>query len=226
MRIVVKVGGHAFPSKIEFRQITSYAKTLKKLKKMGHKIVAVTGGGKNARKYIEIARKLKATEGVCDLLGIEVSRINARLLIICLGDEAYPEPVRSIEELKKVFEIGKIIVLGGLQPGQSTNSVASLSAEAIKADLFINATDVDGVYTADPKTDKTAKKMNEITTDALLKLVIKEKLLAGGYSLFDPVAVKIIERSKIPTRIIDGRQPENIERVVKGEALGTLIRTT
>jgi uridylate kinase len=90
--------------------------------------------------------------------------------------------------------------------------------------LFINVTNVDGVYTEDPQKSTAAKKLSVISADKLLKLVLAGKLLAGSYELFDPVAIKIVERSKIPSWIIDGRKPENIIRVIKGDALGTLIK--
>jgi uridylate kinase len=221
---VIKIGGYVFPSKLESKIILKYTKLFRKLNKEGHKIVIITGGGEEARKYISVARELRGSELVCDLLGIEVSRLNALLLITSLGSEAYPEPPKNIRELKKVFEIGKIVVTGGLQPGQSTNAVGILSAEAVGADLFINATDVDGVYTEDPQKSSTAQKLNVVSTKELLKLVLAGKLSAGSYELFDPVAIKLVERSKIPSWIIDGRRPENIIRVVNGDAVGTLIQ--
>jgi len=223
LKIAIKIGRYAFPSKLDFEVVSAYAEVFKKLRSEGHRLVVVTGGGEDARKYIDAARKLGGSELVCDLMGIQVSRLNARLLISRLGEDAYPEPPTSVEELRKAFETGKIVVLGGLQPGQSTNAVAAISAESIEADLLINATDVDGVYTADPKRDPNAKKLDEIGADELLKKILNEELWAGGYELFDPVAIKIVKRSRIPTRIVDGRNVGNIERVVKGEKLGTLI---
>lgn len=222
--MVIKIGGHIFPSKLDSKIIIKYTELLRKLGKDGHRIVIITGGGEEARKYISVARVLGGSELVCDLLGIEVSRVNALLLITSLGVDAYPEPPRNIRELKKAFEIGKIVVMGGLQPGQSTNAVGILAAEAIGANLFINATDVDGVYTEDPQKSTTARKLNVISTNELLKLVLAGKLSAGSYELFDPVAIKIVERSKIPSWIINGRKPENIIRTINGEAVGTLIQ--
>jgi uridylate kinase len=224
LKVVLKLGGHVFPLNLNSGKILGYAGLLKKLWREDYEIVVVTGGGEEARKYIKIARELGGSELICDLIGIEVSRLNALILITSLGSVAYPEPPKTIGELKKAFEVGKIVVMGGLQPGQSTNAVGVLSAEAIGADLLINATDVDGVYTEDPKKIATAKRLDLIRTDELLKLVLDCKLWAGSYELFDPVAIKIIERSKVLARVIDGRRPENIERVVKGEALGTLIK--
>ena len=226
MKIVLKLGGHLFPSKPAPEKISAYAETLKKLRDSGHRLIVVTGGGRIARTYINAARRLGASEFNCDLLGIEVSRLNARLFIAKMGEEAYPEPVTSLSMLLRAFETNKTVFLGGLQPGQSTNAVGILSAEAINADLFINATDVDGVYTADPEKDSKAKKLDVVRTDELLRMLLTKKLLAGSYALFDPVAVKLVERSRIPTRLIDGRNPANVEAAVKGETIGTLIVST
>ncbi|MFH0896612.1 MAG: UMP kinase [Candidatus Bathyarchaeota archaeon] len=222
MKIVIKIGGHIFASRPE-KWIKEYSEVLKKLQVDGYKIVAIMGGGIEARKYIQVAKKLGGSELICDILGIEVSRLNSRLLITALGESAYPEPPTSIEDLRKAFEGGKIVAMGGLQPGHSTNAVGILVAEAIGADLFINATDVDGVYTSDPKKDPKAKKLDVIKTDELLTLISRERIEAGSYALFDPVAIRIVERSGIPTRIVDGRKPENIIRAIIGKAVGTLI---
>lgn len=224
LKLVIKIGRHVFPSDLDSKTISVYAELFRKLKEEGHRIVVITGGGGEARKYIAAARELGGSEFVCDLLGIDVSRLNAKLLITKLDDDAYPEPPATLEELRKAFEGGKIIVMGGLHPGQSTNAVAALAAEAIHADLFINTTDVEGVYTSDPKVDPNAKKLDAIETSDLLKHTLSGELHAGSYELFDPIAIKIVERSRIPTRIIDGRKPENIIRVINGEALGTLIK--
>ena len=224
--MVVKIGGHILASQLDPRKIEEYLKLLKSLREEGHKIVVVVGGGGEARKYIRVAKRLGGSEFVCDVLGIEVSRLNARLLIAGLGDLAYPEPPRTIEDLRKAFEGSKIVIMGGLQPGQSTNAVGILAAEAVGAEMFINATDVDGVYTSNPKKDPKAKKLDVVTTDELLTLTLRERLEAGSYTLFDPVAIKIVERSGILTRIVDGRTPINIKLAIKGEAVGTLIKPT
>lgn len=204
--------------------VSAYSELLLELRRNDHQLVAITGGGEAARKYSEAARVLGATEFTCDILGIQVSRLNARLLITALGENAYPEPLTVYEELAHAVSTNKIVVAGGMQPGQSTDTVGALVAEVLRADLFIKATDVEGVYTADPKEDSHATKIEEIQTDELLRLVMERRLSAGDYALFDPVAIKIVERAKIVTRIVDGRTPENVMRVIEGHPLGTLIR--
>lgn len=223
LRIAIKIGGHLFPFELDPARISSYAETFLKLRSEGHQLLAVAGGGEVSRKYISVARQLGATEAFCDELGIEVARLNALLLITKLGGEAYPRPPSSNEELRLALTSGKIVILGGLHPGQSTNAVAAVAAEEMRADMLINATNVEGVYSADPKKDKKAKLLGEVKPSALVDLLGSKSFGAGGYELFDVVAVKIVERSKIPVVIIDGRKPENIIRVIHGEKLGTRL---
>ena len=223
MKIAVKLGGFSFPLELGVEEIKKYGGLFSELKRKGNQLVVVTGGGKNARKYIEAARKLGASEAVCDQIGILVTRLNARLLIISMGDDAYPKVPETIEDLRLYFESGKVIVMGGLQPGHSTNAVTALAAESIGASVLVNLTNVDGVYTADPKKGPKAKKFDEISTDKLLSLISGEEMMAGSYELLDPVSVRIIERSHIPTWIVSGEDPENMLKILKGKHVGTKI---
>jgi len=224
LRIVVKLGGHVFPLKLEAERISGYVKVLKKLRGKGHELVVVTGGGANARLYIDAARNLGANESLCDELGIEVAKLNARLLIAGLGEDAYSNVPESVGEIGAAFESGKIVVLGGLVPGQSTDSVAAMVSELIGASMLVKATDTDGIYTADPKKDPKAKKLDEISCAQLREMLLRLPMGAGEYELLDPVALRIVERSRIPLWVVDGRKPENIERIVKGERIGTLVK--
>jgi len=223
LRIVVKLGGHAFPLKLDAQKISKFVKALKRLRKEGHELIIVAGGGGNARLYIDAARKLGANEALCDEIGIEGARLNARLLIAGLGEDAYPNVPTSVEEISAAFESGKIVVLGGLLPGQSTDAVSAIVSELFGASMLIKATDTDGIYTADPKKDPTAKKLDEVSCARLRDMLLRESVGAGEFELFDPVALRILGRSKIRTLVIDGRDPKNIERVVRGERIGSLV---
>jgi uridylate kinase len=167
---------------------------------------------------------LGSDESYCDDLGIHFARLNAKLLISALGSDSYPIVAENTVELRAYHVSDKIIVMGGLQPGQSTNAVAAIAAEIFGADLLVNGTDVDGVYTDDPKLHPDAKKLDEVSIDQLLEIIVKGKSSAGGYKLLDPVAVKIIERSKIPTIILDLKDPRNLIAAVEGNNIGTRIR--
>ncbi|NVM55018.1 MAG: UMP kinase [Candidatus Helarchaeota archaeon] len=227
MKLVIKIGGSLLLDKegqIRVALITQFAKNLELLLKEGHEIVVVVGGGIEARKYITAMRALGASEGFCDDIGIRVSRVNARLLISALKGLVYPIPPRTLEDALQAASIRRLVVLGGLQPGQSTNAVAAVVAELIGAKILINATDVDGIYTADPNKDPEAEKLDEITTAQFYKLIDKpDSNRAGQYELFDLLALKIVERSKIYTHFISGKNPENIIKVIKGEKIGTRI---
>ncbi len=223
MRIVIKLGGHLFPLKLNAQKISGFVKALKKLRKEGHKLIVVAGGGGNARLYIDAARKLGANEALCDEIGIEGARLNARLLIAGLGEDAYPSVPRSVQEIGAAFEGGKIVVLGGLLPGQSTDAVSAIVSELLGASMLIKATDTDGIYTADPKKDPNAKKLDEVSCARLRDMLLREPVGAGEFELFDPVALRILERSKIRTLVIDGRNPQNLEKAIKGEKIGTIV---
>ncbi len=228
--VVVKIGGSLIFTEngengdINVDRIHQYAKVLSTLKDDGLNLCVVVGGGKAARDYIKVLHKFNATEAQSDLMGIRISRINALLLIAALGKIAYPCPPREIPELAKALTTDKIIVMGGLQPGQSTNAVAAVVAEYTRSDMLINATSVDGVYTDDPKKDPTAKKIDELDYDEFQELIIKKGSRAGEYPLFDLVALKIVSRSSILTKIINGSDPDNILRAAKGEEIGTTVR--
>ena len=223
MRIVVKLGGHAFPLKLDIDKITDYVNLFKKLKKRVKGLIVVVGGGGLARLYIKAARKLGANEILCDLIGIKSTQLNARLLIAGLQEDACPSVPNNIQEVDTAFESGKIVVLGGMFPGQSTDAVAAIVSELIEASMLIKATDSDGIYSMDPKKEPKAKRFDEVSCSQLQEMLINSSIWAGEYELLDPIAIKIIDRSKTQTWIIDGRNPANIERAVKGERIGTLV---
>ena len=224
--IVIKIGGHILPTPPNFNvdKIREYAGILKKAWKDGFKITIVVGGGETARTYVKAAEELNASEAIKDQLGIEATRLNAKLLALALGEAASQTIPENIKEIIEAAEKKKIIVLGGLQPGQSTDAVAAITAEITKAEIMIKATDVKGVYTTDPKKNRNAKFIPEMKIKDLIQIIIEEEIKAGKYKLIDPIALKILERSKIPLRIIDGRNPENILKAIKGENIGTLVK--
>ena len=219
-RIVIKFSGRVFAME-NIKLLKDYASFLAKVSKTYQPIV-IAGGGKIARHYISHARSSGVDESTLDELGIEISRLNAKLLIYALKGKAYSHPPTSLKEAQQAVESGLIVVAGGLHPGQSTNGTAALIAEKTNAEQFINATDVDGVYDSDPNKNKKAKLFKQIEIKNLKKMLIHEDSVAGGYDLMDIVALKIIERSKIKTRVIRS-DIKNLEKAIKGQATGTEI---
>jgi uridylate kinase len=219
-RIVIKLSGKVFAMD-NVKGLKDYATFLVKISKICQPIV-IAGGGNIARHYISHARSSGADESTLDELGIEISRLNAKLLIYALQHKAYSHPPTTLQEIKHAVDDGLIVVAGGLHPGQSTNGTAALIAEKVKAEQFLNATDVDGVYDMDPNKFKKAKKFKRIELKNLKNMLVHEDSVAGGYDLMDIVALKIIERSKIKTRILKSTT-KNIEKAIKGGNVGTEI---
>lgn len=219
-KIVIKLSGRIFGMD-NVKVLKDYASFLVKISKICQPIV-VAGGGNIARHYISHARSSGADESTLDELGIEISRLNAKLLIYTLKNKAYSHPPTTLQEVKHAVDDGLIVVAGGLHPGQSTNGTAALIAEKIQAEQFLNATDVNGVYDMDPNKYKRAKKFKRIELRNLKNMLVHEDSIAGGYDLMDIVALKIIERSKINTRILKA-DPKIIEKAIKGADVGTKI---
>ncbi len=161
-RIVIKLSGSIFNTTNGKESITKYAKMLLEISDKFQPVV-VTGGGEIARHYINIARSLGSDEANLDIIGIEVSRLNAKLLLVTLGDQAFSQVPKNLEEVALAAASGKIVIAGGLHPGQSTNATSALIAETVKASKFLNATDVDGIYDSDPKINRDAKLFKKIT---------------------------------------------------------------
>ena len=219
-RIVIKLSGRIFGMD-NAKMLKDYASFLVKISKVCQPII-IAGGGNIARHYIAHARSSGADESTLDELGIEISRLNAKLLIYALKDKAYSHPPTTLQEVRHAVDDGLIVVAGGLHPGQSTNGTAALIAEKINAEQFLNATDVDGVYDRDPNKFKNAKKFKQIELKNLRNMLVHEDSLAGGYDLMDIVALKIIERSKIKTRILKA-DIKTLEKAIKGMDVGTEI---
>jgi uridylate kinase len=222
MILVVSIGGSVLTSNLDPERIRKYASSIQALAEE-HTTYIVVGGGRIARDYITAARDLGANEVECDIIGIDMTRINAKLLIAAMGNSAYPVPLTSYQDARNAALTGRVVVMGGLIPGQTTDAVSAVLAEYVGADLLINATSVDGVYTADPNLDSKAEKISSMTPSQLVDIVIKINMSAGSNSPLDPLAAKIIQRCGIKTIVIDGREPENINEAAAGRHNGTLI---
>jgi uridylate kinase len=221
MKIVVTIGGSVLIKDNDYKKFKEYVDVLLEMK-AENELFVVVGGGKPARNYIEIARALGASEALCDDVGIEVTRLNARLLIIALGEVAYPQVAHNFAEAMEYSSSGKLVVMGGTEPAHSTDAVGSILAEFIGADLLINATSVDGLYDKDPEKHEDAVMFKEITASDMMDLLSNKDIKAGTYEFFDQTAIGIIKRSRIKTVILNGDTPRNILRATF-ENKGTTI---
>ena len=117
-----------------------------------------------------------------------------------------------------------IVIMGGTTPGHSTDMVAAELAEKTKAEMFIIATNVDGVYDKDPNSFSDAVLFEEITIDQLIKDQGTEWNSAGKNTVIDGPALKIIKRSKIQTVVLNGKKLDQLEKaIMKKHFIGTTI---
>ncbi|MDO9540203.1 MAG: UMP kinase [Methanocalculus sp.] len=222
-KVVISVGGSVLVPTLESHHLSAWVSALRDIVK-DYSVFCVCGGGGEARRYISVCRSLGIDEGTADELGIMVTRINAFLLISALGDLAYPSVVTSYCEAKEAALHGKIVVMGGVTPGQTTDAVSAVLAEEVRADLLVNATAVDAIYSADPRKDSSAERYSTITPADLIRIIMKERMGAGSNMIVDLVAAKIVERSRIPFAVMDGRKPEDIVLALRnGNFNGTLV---
>jgi len=189
------------------------------------KLYIVTGGGRIARFYIRAGRSLGAQEQYLDLMGIDATRLNARLLIAALKGHACQEPPRDYEEAAGAGESHSIVVMGGVKPGVTTDAVSSRLAERVGATRLVNATSVDGAYTSDPKKDADAKRIPHMSHEELVSLVKGTAEGAGPNTVFDPVGADVLMRTRIPLVIVDGRSMKDLRLALEGEECrGTVVR--
>lgn len=212
-KFVIKVGGSLLFANDTFR-IDQIQKFTEILKNSVYISAIIVGGGSIARTFIKTARGLGAGESLCDTFGIEVSRLNARLLITSFGEFAYPEPITTIEQARTASLFGKILIAGGFIPGQSTTSVTFEIAESLGATDILILTDVDGIFDKDPKKFPNAKKYDKITIDELEKIIVSEgggtQSAAGEYRIFDAISAQIFKRSSIKVRLMNGDNLQHI----------------
>ena len=223
MRVVVSVGGSVLAPDLDPERVAAYAAALDAAVEAGHEVGVVVGGGTVAREYIEAARELDATEVELDRLGIGVTHLNARLLRTAL--DAPSARTDGYEAGVEAMAAGRVPVMGGVAPGQTTDAVAAALAEDARADLLLFATSVDGVYDADPTADGEAVRFDELTPGELVDVVAPMSRSAGASAPVDLLAAKLVERAGLRALVVDGTDPETVRRaVVDGEFDGTEVR--
>jgi len=225
MKLVIRVGGSVVASPFNPVLMNAYVELLLNLRRQGHVVAAVVGGGSLSRDLIKTARAMGLSEAAQDEVAISVSRLMAQLLVLRLGKYGTLTVPTNIEDASELLEKGKIIVMGGLKPGMTTDTVAAMLAERVNAGLLVKATDVDGIFTRDPKRHRDAKMLEQLSFDDLFGFFEKERHEAGIHQVLDPEAVRILQKRRIKTVVVNGFRSENVLLAVKGEKVGTVIST-
>jgi uridylate kinase len=225
VRIVLRIGGSVIASPINPDLISKYADLLKKLKTQKHELAVVVGGGKLARELITVAKSIGLDEPAQDEIAISVSRLFAQLLMKKLGALGCGTVPLTAEEAAECMAKGRITTMGGLKPGMTTDTVAAIVAEKVKADLLLKATDKDGVYNEDPRKNPDAVKLDYLSFEDLTKVFSQDKHAAGIHQILDPEAVKILKRHHVKVVVFNGFKVENVLMAVNGKPVGTLINS-
>jgi uridylate kinase len=223
MRIVVRLGGSVVASPVNTTLMSQYADLLKSVKAQGHEVAVVVGGGALAREFIGIARNLGLDMQAQDEVAISVSRLFAQLFLKKLGEAGCSRVAFTLDDAAQCLSENKIVVMGGLMPGITTDAVAALVAERVNADLLVKGTDQDGVYNKDPRKHADAVKLDHLSFDDLPRIFEESVHKAGIHQIIDPEAVKVLKRKRLKLVVVNGFKPENILAAIKGENVGTVI---
>jgi len=217
--VVLSVGGSVLLRSDPEGDAKFFAALADLLREFGRTVplAVTTGGGRVAREYIGLGRTLGLTEVELDEVGIDVTRIHARLLAARIGP---PTPLRvptttadAANELHRVSPV----VLGGTEPGHTTDGVAALLAVRLKAARVVNATRVAGLYDKDPRTHRDARRYNHPRWDAFRSVVYGSTgTEAGQEFVFDRFGADLLARAKIPLAIVDGRDLPNLREALHG----------
>lgn len=194
----------------------------------GRKVIMVVGGGAPARYYQNAYRDLRSALALnidnteADWIGITATYLNAQLVKACFADLCPNSVVYNPTE-PKVFA-GQILVAAGWKPGFSTDNDAVLLAEKFSADCVINLSNIEKVYTDDPKKNPKAKAIDKITWEKFIEMVGTE-WVPGKNVPFDPIASAKARKIGLKVICAAGRNIENLKNILDGKSfIGTTIQ--
>lgn len=222
-RIVISVGGSLIvPDEIDVDWLGKFRELIGKYVEDGYRFAIIAGGGRTARKYQEVARKLIELENEdIDWIGIHATRLNAHLLRTIFRDKAGYRIIK--DPTTKIDFQGKVLIAAGWKPGCSTDYDAVLLAENLGIKKLVNLTNTDYVYDRDPRKFKDAKKIEKISWEAFRKIV-GDEWDPGMNTPFDPVASRKADESGLEVAIINGKNLDSFEKYLNGEKFkGTLV---
>jgi len=223
--IVMSVGGSLIvPDQID----SGFLKTLKTFidsqTAIGRHFIIIAGGGRTARRYQDAAGEVSELKNEdLDWMGIHATRLNGHLLRTIFRDSAHPQVITNPDEILDVPTDKKVVVAAGYRPGCSTDLRAIQIAQRVGAKKVINLSNIDYVYTDDPRTNPDAKKIETISWSDFRDIIPKD-WDPGLSAPFDPIAAKEADELGIEVAIINGDKPDALTSYLDGEAfIGTLI---
>lgn len=219
--IVISLGGSLIsPEKVAGSYIKDFVELIQSEVSSGKKFAIIVGGGRIAREYRDALSLITNDSDTLDWMGIAATRYNAELLRLALGDTA--ESAIFLDP-NTVSPQGNVIVGGGYVPGHSSDGSAVALAKKLGAKKLLNLSNIEYVYTADPKKDPSATPIEKISWTDFRKM-LPEKWEPGLNAPFDPIAARMAEEIGLEVAVADGKNLSNLKNYFDGkEFVGTVI---
>lgn len=230
-RVLLKLSGEAFCAPggfgIDPDELALIAVEIKDAHATGAQVAVVVGGG-NFVRGASFAKRAHIHQATADYMGMLATVMNGLALKEALLHIGVDSRVMSAIEVRAVaepfirgralrhLEKGRVVILvaGTGNPFCTTDTCAALRATELECGLLIKATKVDGVYTADPKTDPDARRFDTLTFS---------EAISRGLAVMDMTAITMCREQNIPVLVLEFKTPGNIRRAIEGKALGTLV---
>ena len=223
--IVLSLGGSLIiPDEIDTEFIKNFRKVILKNTKK-HKFVIVCGGGSIARKYISALEELEINEKLQGFSGISATRMNARFMTYFFGRDANKGVPHDMKDIKNLLKIYDVVFCGALRYAKNeTSDGTSAKLANYFNTIFINLTNVDGLYNKNPKKYKNARLIEKISWKNFQKIANENKFKPGQHFVLDQKASEIILKNKIPTYII-GKNLKQLNNFLQNKKFtGTIIK--
>lgn len=232
-RVLLKLSGESLMGENNFgidpAMIAQYAKDIKEITDLGVQMAIVIGGGNIYRGMDEKETGIERATG--DYMGMLATVINGMALQSGLEKAGLYTRLQSAIKMEQIaepyirrrairhLEKGRVVIFGAGtgNPYFTTDTAASLRAIEIEADVILKGTRVDGIYTADPEKDKTAKKYSILSFDEAYR---------NNLNVMDMTAFTLCQENKLPIIVFDMNVPGNLLKVVNGEKVGTLVTSS
>ena len=230
-RVLLKLSGESFCEPghfgIDGSALESIAERIVDICKLGPQVAIVVGGG-NFLRGESFSETSHIPRNTADYMGMLATIINACAVQETLEKLGQPTRVLSAIEVPAMceqfirrkalwhFEQGRVVILAGGtgNPFFTTDTCAALRASELDADLFIKATKVSGVYSADPVTNSDAELFDQLSYD---------QVLAKKLKIIDQAAISLCSNSNIPIIVLNIFEKGNITKAICGQRVGTLI---
>lgn len=222
--IVISLGGSLIvPDNVDIQFLKDFISLIKAQVAIGKRFAIIAGGGHIAREYRDALVALGVEDTtILDEMGITATRMNAELLRQLMGTLA--EPQIFLDPTQTTLTDKPVLVGGGWKPGHSSDGSAVGLAKSIGATKLINLSNIEYVYTADPRIDPNATPIEKITwTD--FRVLLPNEWQPGSNTPFDPIAAKMAEEIDLEVVVMNGKNLDNLKNYLEAQTfIGTTIK--